>query len=78
MSLIENKECLLFKKFLLDISEKKLKEVVQVFRRSMSLFEMRSELRGRLGLPRTRSFSPNQDSKFHRQRTIESIQTSGI
>ena len=52
--IIKDKEVAQVKKYLLTATERKLNEIIQTFLRTRSLFSFRSELRGHMGLPRTR------------------------
>ena len=49
----------MMKKFLLTSAETKAKEILKSFLRKKSLYQLRSEIRGKMGLPRMRS---NDDS----------------
>ena len=53
--IIQEKESTLMKKFLLTSAESKANEILRSFLRKKSLYQLRSELRGRMGLPRMRS-----------------------
>ena len=50
--MIKEKESTLMKKFLLLQTDTKSKEIVKSFLRTKSLYMLRSEIRGRMGLPR--------------------------
>ena len=50
--IIQEKESTLMKKFLLTSTESKANEILKSFFRKKSLYQLRSELRGRMGLPR--------------------------
>ena len=59
--LITSKECKQFKEFVIR-NEDKAAQSVATFDKSKSLFSMRSELRGRLGLPRQRKTDNSPES----------------
>lgn len=52
--IIKLKESSMIKTFLLSTSDSKLQSIVNRFMQGKSLYLLRTELRGRLGLPRTR------------------------
>ena len=51
-NLVSAKETNLFKRYVLQISESRITELVQAFQRNENLYAFRNQLRGSLGIPR--------------------------
>ena len=58
--LIADSERQLFKRLLMENKDVKNNEILGIFQRSKSLYHLRSEFRGRLGIPRTRVSDDNR------------------
>ena len=67
--IIKLKESSMMKTFLLSTSDSKLKSIVNRFMQGKSLYLLRTELRGRLGLPRTRQ----DDTKSKSPHTLDNF-----
>ena len=61
--IVTSKESEQFKKFILTAHENAINRTVNIFCKTKSLFSLRCELRGRLGLPRSRASDPDSPTR---------------
>ena len=76
VQLISDKEQTMFKKMVFTQSDKRNKEILGAFSRSRSLYSVRSEFRGRLGLPRLQKQDSQLSPNLRRQGSVVSRRSS--